>query len=116
MARPTEVVYTNEELVRLLIKDQGITTGNWMLLVRFRQLGANVPDPDNPSTFMPAGITLIREIGLTEADRPVPGLTVNAKTGESFAEEVSGPTREAPPRTKRRTQSLTAGKGRKARR
>ncbi|MDP2949313.1 MAG: hypothetical protein Q8P22_07225 [Chloroflexota bacterium] len=74
MPEVEQVLYTNRELTELMVKDRGITSGHWAILVKFRFSGGNI---DVEGATHPAAITLIDGIGLQRAEPSFP-LAVDA--------------------------------------
>ena len=81
MPEATQISYTNEELLRLLMKDQGIKSGQWRLTVEFALAAANVPNPNTPGEFSPAGIAIVNRVGLAQAGSAPNGVAIDARTG-----------------------------------
>jgi hypothetical protein len=69
MPKASQVEYQLRELTELMVRDRGITDGEWMLLVRFKMGAANVgvgADGD----ISPAAIVGIESIGIQLAKEP----------------------------------------------
>ncbi len=77
MPEVTQIVYTHEDLAKALIRDRGLDSGHWAVLIRFRFEGGNLQTV--PDVMTPAAITFIESIGLQRFDEPNP-LTVDAST------------------------------------
>jgi hypothetical protein len=74
MPEVEQVLYTNQELTELMVKDRGITSGHWAILVKFRLSGGHI---DVEGSTHPAAIILIDGIGLQRTDASFP-LAVDA--------------------------------------
>jgi hypothetical protein len=77
MAEAIQYMFDHRELVELLIRQQGLQDGVWMLSIEFLQAAATVPAPDGKSQ-MPAAINIVQRIGLKKHEGPPTNLTVNA--------------------------------------
>lgn len=80
MATPTRYEYTFRELATLLIKDQDIHEGRWMVGFEFGLMA--VHSGSDPSEIKPAALVQVNKIALSRADDvPLPpeaGLIVDA--------------------------------------
>jgi len=74
-----QVLYTNQELTELMVKDRGITSGHWAILVKFRLSGGHI---DVEGSTHPAAITLIDGIGLQRTDASFPLAVDASKVGQ----------------------------------
>ncbi len=84
MARVSEITYTHIEVLKLLLKDQGIEEGQWMLVMNFGFKAMNMPSQVG-SELSPGSLVVVNHLGVKriDGDSPViPGLTVDAGTGE----------------------------------
>lgn len=83
MPEATQFAYSHRELTTLMLRDRGIRSGHWMILVRFGHAAANVAPPSDDSGVVgpmgPATISVIVETGIQRVDEPGP-LTVDAAT------------------------------------
>lgn len=86
MPEVERILFSHEELVALMLKEQGITDGLWRLLVRFNLGAANLTSQMDESLLVPGSIVSIRDIGIVRTDEPVPGITVDASSGEAVRE------------------------------
>jgi len=81
MPEATQVTYSHQELTHLMLRDRGIRSGHWMILVRFGHTAANVAPPMDdtaaPGPMGPATISVILDVGIQRVDEPGP-LTVDA--------------------------------------
>ena len=75
MADATQHVFSHQQLATILIKDQNIHEGLWMMQYRFAIGGANVGP--NAQELNPAAIVPITSVALARAPEPN-GLTVDA--------------------------------------
>ncbi len=74
-----QIKYSLKEVTALMIRDQGIRDGLWMILTRFNFGAANVAPPDDQpgGAVGPAGITVLAEVGIQRVEEPGP-LSVDA--------------------------------------
>jgi hypothetical protein len=79
MPEVEQVLYTNRELAELMVKDRGITSGHWAILIKFRFSGGNI---DVEGGSHPAAITLIDGIGLQRTDESFPLAVDASKVGK----------------------------------
>jgi hypothetical protein len=77
MAEATQYMFDHKEVAELLVKQQGLHQGVWMLSLEIGQAAASVPAPDG-KTFFPAAIAMVQRIGLKKHDGPPSNLTVDA--------------------------------------
>lgn len=77
MAEPIQFMFDHQEVVELLIKQQGIREGLWMASVEFGLVAATVPAADGK--ILPAAISLVQRIGIKKHDGPPTNLTVDAR-------------------------------------
>lgn len=81
MPEATQVTYSHKELTELMLRDRGIQSGHWMILVRFGHTAANVAPPIDDAAAVglmgPATVSVIIEVGIQRVDQPGP-LTVDA--------------------------------------
>ncbi len=76
MAEPTQYTLSYRDLVTLLIRDAGVTEGEWALMLKFGLQGANIGPSDD--SYIPSAVVGVTEIGLAKTDKPS-NLSVNAK-------------------------------------
>jgi hypothetical protein len=79
MAEPTVIKFSFQELVTLMVKQQGLKEGHWGLFVRFGISAINIGESEQ--VVFPAAIVPLMEVGLTKYDAPSP-LSVDAATIE----------------------------------
>lgn len=92
MAEPTQFAFNLSELATLLIRNQGIHEGRWMVAFEFGFAAANAGS--SPSEIKPAAIVQITKAMLTRAPDAIPnesGLVVDA----SLVNPIQG-TKESP--------------------
>lgn len=74
MPEATQFTYSHKELTELMVRDRGIRSGHWMILVRFGHTAANVAPPADDSTVVgpmgPATVSVIVDIGIQRVDEP----------------------------------------------
>jgi hypothetical protein len=69
-AQATQTEYDLRDLAMLMLKDQGITEGHWMLVLRFSHTTATIGTSDEAAT--PAVINRVTSIGISRVDEPNP--------------------------------------------
>jgi hypothetical protein len=62
MPEASQVEYKLKELAQLMVRDQGITKGHWMILIRFAQTAGNLEL--SSSDLAPVVINRIESIGI----------------------------------------------------
>lgn len=73
-----QIQYSHEDLLKLMLKDQGIHEGYWMLLIRFGFGAGNVgPSPDKLEDVHPTALVSVAGIGMERTDKLGP-LVVDA--------------------------------------
>lgn len=87
MAQASVIEYGHKELVSLMLRDQNITDGIWMLQVKFAFGAGNFGSSE--ADVNPTGFVGVAAIGLSKQEVPGP-LTVDAAT--------VNPTKEGGPR------------------
>lgn len=74
-----QITYSLKELTAVMLRDQGIRSGLWMIWTRFGHTVTNIAPPkDEPG--QPAGpgvVSVLFEVGIQRSERPGP-LTVDA--------------------------------------
>ena len=69
----TQISYRHNELVQLMLKDQGITEGHWILSVNFGLGAGNIGDsPERPEAISPAAFVIVQSVGLHRVPAPQP--------------------------------------------
>ncbi len=79
MPEVSRINYDLKELTALMLRDQGIRSGLWMIWTRFSFGAANVAPPgDQPGGAVgPAGIAVLTEVGVQRVEEPGP-LSIDA--------------------------------------
>lgn len=93
----TTFKYDHHELAALMVRDQGIKKGYWMIQASFSWAVSNVVSPEGSG---PGALSVLTGIGIQEAEKPTP-FTVDAADvwNENPARRRR---RKAPPATKAR--------------
>ena len=78
MPKTTAFKYTLKELTALMVKDQGIKKGDWMLQATFSWAVSNVVSPGGDPSG-PGALSVLTGVGIQEAAEPGP-FTVDAAT------------------------------------
>jgi hypothetical protein len=73
------IKYSLKEVTALMLREQGIRSGLWMIWTRFHFGATNIAPPeDQPGgTVGPAGIAVLAEVGIQRVEEPGP-LSVDA--------------------------------------
>jgi hypothetical protein len=79
MPKVSQIKYDLKELTTLMLQDQGIRSGLWMIWTRFNFGAANIfPPEDQPGGAVgPAAIAALTEVGIQRVEEPGP-LSVDA--------------------------------------
>lgn len=77
MAEITQFEYTNKELVVLMLKDQRIHDGNWVLQAKFSFTAMNIGQLPDGTDASPAGVVAATGFALARVPEPLP-FSVNA--------------------------------------
>ena len=92
MPEVSQTTYGLKELTALMLRDQGIRSGLWMILARFTFGFTNIAPPkDEPGATGPGMVAVLTEIGVQRVSEPGP-LTVDA--AEVWKEKKPGPARK----------------------
>ena len=78
MPKATGIKYDHKELAALMMKDQGIKKGHWMIQASFSWAITNVVGTDGGPSG-PSALSVLTTIGIQEAAKPGP-FTVDAAT------------------------------------
>ncbi len=70
MDKPTE--YTPKDILRLLIKQEGVHEGHWILAVNFGFSASNVGQSENGEDACPAGIVALQKVALQQVPEVLP--------------------------------------------
>lgn len=77
MAEIAQILYTNKELLVMLLKDQGTHEGNWVLGAKFNFSAMNIGQMQDGSDVAPAGVVGLNGLILERVPEPLP-FSVNA--------------------------------------
>ncbi|MGC2458545.1 MAG: hypothetical protein WA435_11190 [Gallionellaceae bacterium] len=77
MAEITRIEFTNKDLAILMLKDQGIHEGNWVLQAKFSFGAMNMGTTPEATDVVPSGIIGIAGMGLELTPQPLP-FSINA--------------------------------------
>lgn len=64
----TELMYDYKDLAELMIRDQGLNEGHWMVTLKLSHAGLTMETPDGVAA--PAIINRVTAIGLSRQDEP----------------------------------------------
>ena len=92
MPEANVITYDLKELTALMLRDQGIRSGRWMIWTKFGHVITNIAPPkDKPAgPAGPGAITWLTEVGIQRVEEPGP-LSVDAS--EVWKEAKPGPAR-----------------------
>jgi len=82
MGEITSLTFTFQEIARLLIREQGITEGHWLIGINFSHTGINMSLDNRPT--LPSIITQMTGLVLTRVPEPTP-LSVDAAAVNYFS-------------------------------
>jgi hypothetical protein len=78
MPEVKQISYDLREVAALMVRDQGIRSGLWMIWTRFAHTATNILPPENePGPSGPASISMLVELGIQRANESGP-MTVDA--------------------------------------
>jgi len=77
MVETTRRIYSNKELVEMMLKDQGIHEGNWVLAANLSFTAMNFGQSPDGSDASPAGVVAVTGVLLERVPAPLP-FSVNA--------------------------------------
>ena len=63
----TELMYDFKSLAELMVRDQGLTEGHWMVTLRFSHAAVTMETPEGAA---PSVINRVTSIGLSRQDEP----------------------------------------------
>ena len=75
MAEPTQILFKFTEIAEMMVKQQGIHEGNWLVLLKFGIGAANAPVATGE--LRPTALVPVMDIGLQKTEEPNP-LSVDA--------------------------------------
>jgi len=94
MPEANQIKYDLKEIAALMLRDQGIRSGLWMIWTKFGHAVTNIaPPPDAPpgGATGPGVISILTEVGIQKVDEPGP-LSVDAS--EIWEEQKARPRRK----------------------
>jgi len=77
MVETTRLIYSNKELVVMMLKDQGIHEGNWVLAANLSFTAMNFGQLPDGSDASPAGVVAVTGVLIERVPEPLP-FSVNA--------------------------------------
>ena len=77
MVETTKIIYSNKELVVMMLKDQGIHDGNWVLAANLTFSAMNIGQLPDGSDASPAGVVAVNGVLIERVPEPLP-FSVNA--------------------------------------
>ncbi len=69
MAEATQIEYSLREVAELIVRDQGIKEGHWMILLKFAHTAANI-SLENKDDINPVVMTRVMAMGIQRVDEP----------------------------------------------
>src|ERR1017187_3098476 len=70
MPEQTEIMFNHKELVELMIKDQKLHEGLWMLSIKFGMQATNFGVAPDGSDVLPTAMIPVVAIGIHRSDKP----------------------------------------------
>lgn len=67
-----EIVFSSQEMLKLILKEQSIHKGHWMFLVHFGFGAMNIGETDNGEDAAPAGVVSVKKVGIKQIPQPLP--------------------------------------------
>lgn len=93
MAEISKIEYSMRDLLVLLLKDQNIHEGNWILSATFLQSAINIGHSTESTDIAPASLSILNRIGIELVNEPVPfsvdASAVNPKVSNSSRKKIS---------------------------
>lgn len=86
MPEITSYTFAFQEVAKLLIREQGITEGHWLIGVNFSSIGLNTSL--NNQSHLPTVVTQLTGLALQRVPEPTP-LSVDAATVNPFPSEIA---------------------------
>jgi len=77
MPETDRITYSVKELTELMLRDQGIRSGLWMIAAKFEFAAANIAAPDSTGPTGPAVVTVLTQAGIQKVPEPGP-LSIDA--------------------------------------
>lgn len=99
MPEADRIKYSLKELTELMLRDQGIRSGLWMIATRFELAAANFAASETGGPTGPAVVSVLAEIGIQKVPEPGP-LSVDAS--EIWQEQKAKPKSAAAPKKRTR--------------
>lgn len=72
MAETTQVMFSHQDLVKLMLKSQNIDSGHWILAANFGFSAMNAGQVDGGSDISPAALIMVQKLGMQRVDAPTP--------------------------------------------
>lgn len=72
MNKEAEIAYSTNELINLMLKNEGIHEGNWILSVNFGFSAMSIRNSDDAREVNPSGVVSVHRIGLLRVNAPLP--------------------------------------------
>lgn len=87
MVETTRIIYSNKELVVMMLKDQGIHEGNWILAANLSFTAMNIGQLPDGSDASPAGVVAVTGVLIERVPEPLP-FSVNADEANPKAKKA----------------------------
>ena len=68
----TEIIFSSQEILKLILKERSIHKGHWMFLVHFGFGAMNIGETDRGEDATPAGVVSVKKIGIKQVPQPLP--------------------------------------------
>jgi hypothetical protein len=99
MPEADRITYSLKELTELMLRDQGIRSGLWMIVTRFGYTSAYVAAPEPGGPTGPAVVSVLAEVGIQKVPEPGP-LSIDAS--QIWQEQKAKPKSAAAPKKRTR--------------
>ena len=107
MPEAERITYSLKELTELMLRDQGIRSGLWMIGAKFEFAAAFIAAPESGGPTGPAVVSVLAEAGIQRVAEPGP-LSVDASEIWQGQEQKAKPkSAGAPKKRTRRAKSAT---------
>lgn len=72
MAEVTQLFYSHQELVTVLLKERNIHEGHWMLIVNFGFGAINAGQDDTGKDVSPTAMVIVNKVGIQQVPEATP--------------------------------------------
>lgn len=72
MAEVTQIQFSHKDLLRLMLSEQKIHDGHWILLAQFGFSAMNAGLTEKPEDVSPSALVVVQSIGIQRVPEPTP--------------------------------------------